>query len=133
MTTKAKLCAPAEYWKLTPAAKAEICNGCGARKGLKVPNRMWGLRIVEACNIHDYMYHVGSTEQDRQDADQAFLNNLIRIIEADSINFALLKFLRRWRAMTYYSTVRDFGGPAFWDEKNAPEEMMIPSTALTPA
>lgn len=124
--TKALLFAPAEYWRLSPAAKAEICNGCGARKGFKVPDTIWGLSIVEACNIHDYMYHVGRTEQDREEADRAFLNNLIRIIEADSINFAPLKALRRYRAMSYYNAVRDFGGPAFWDDKNKPEEMRVP-------
>lgn len=125
--TKALLYAPTSYWRLTPAAKAEICNGCGGKNGRRVPGTIWGLEITEACNIHDYMYHVGRTEQDRAEADRAFLNNMLRIIEADSIKFSFLKQLRSYRAITYYRAVRDFGGPSFWNDKNAPGEMQIPA------
>ena len=133
MTTSALLYAPVDYWALTPAAKAEICNGCGASGGRRFPGHIWWLDITEACNIHDYMYHLGLTEQDREEADKAFLNNLLRIIEKDSVDFAIIKTLRRWRAMTYYGAVRDFGGPAFWDNKNKPGEMQNPSQVLVPA
>ena len=42
------------YQKLTPDMKARICNGCGA-KGMFdfIPDTMYGMKICEACNIHD--------------------------------------------------------------------------------
>jgi hypothetical protein len=78
---------------------------------------MYGLSITEAANIHDYMYYVGMTLEDKREADRVFLNNMIRIIEANS-KFWVLEFLRKRRAKKYYLAVDWFGGPAFWSGKN---------------
>ncbi len=117
------LYAPEGYWNLSPSEKEEICNGCGPKGlgGWIVPNTLYGLSIKEACNIHDYMYWVGKTERDREEADRAFLNNMVRIISDQS--GVILRPFRRYRAMTYYGFVQDIGGPAFWDSKNPPETM----------
>jgi hypothetical protein len=116
-----KLYAPPLYWSLSPEGKADICNGCGAKGfGWTVPETIWGLKITEACNIHDFMYLVGVDEEDRQEADRVFFNNLIRIIEAKTKLWPL-KMLRHRRALKYYEAVRCFGGPAFWAGKNEPE------------
>ena len=79
------------------------------------------------------MYAVGKTNEDKEEADRVLLNNQVR-----SINFRFdnsgrfykysgygmtLKRMRLARAMTYYSAVRDFGGPAFWKGKNKPETL----------
>lgn len=116
MKIKFKLWAPEEYRNLTPEAKSEIVNGCGPG-GWKydlIPDTMWGLDVTKACNIHDYMYHVGVTEKDKVFADEVFYANLKRIIIAKS-RFWPLKMLRLRRARTYYVFVRDFGDAAFWD------------------
>jgi hypothetical protein len=115
-----KLYAPPLYWSLSPEGKADICNGCGT-KGLTwlIPDTMYGLDISEACNIHDFMYVTGIDEEDRTEADRVFKNNLLRIIEAKT-KWAIIKILRRRRAVTYYQAVRMFGGPAFWSGKNEP-------------
>ena len=125
MTTKSpRLYAPESYWNATPAERSAVCNGCGAAgwKGKLVPNTMWGLNIRKACDIHDWMYHYGTTEADRHDADKAFLNNLIRIINAHG---GVLAGLRRYRATTYYNAVHRFGGAAFWDNKNPDGTMSV--------
>ena len=115
------LFAPPEYWELTPIAKKEICNGCGAKgTGWLVPDTLWGLSVEEECNIHDFMYYDGETIEDKEKADRVFLNNMLRRIEAKS--WAILKPLRRHRAKLYYRFVRDCGGPAFWANKNTPED-----------
>jgi hypothetical protein len=120
-----KLYAPPMYQSLTPEGKAEICNGCGAKgSGWLIPDSMWFLNITEACNIHDFMYLIGEDEEDRHEADRVFLNNLLRIIEAET-KWAWLKPLRRRRALKYYEAVRMFGGPAFWSGKNEPEMEMV--------
>ncbi len=120
---KAKLYAPDGYWNLSAKAKKKLCNGCGTKGlgGWIVPDTLWGLSIVEACNIHDFQDHEGQTINEKTQADRTFLNNMIRIIEADSGR--LLRPLRRYRAMSYYSAVADFGGPAFWKNVNSPFEV----------
>lgn len=117
-----KLYAPEAYWRLTAAQKTEICNGCGTKGlcGLVVPDTIYGLCITPACDIHDYMYHVGETLADKQEADRVFINNMLRLINAG--RFGWVKWLRRWRAMTFYTAVCDLGGPAFWSGKQPANE-----------
>jgi hypothetical protein len=121
---KALLFAPEAYWKLTPEQKANIVNGCGPGRfgSMIVPDSLWGLSIKEACNIHDYMFAVGETNEDRDEADRVFLNNMLRLIDAAGGWWAV-KALRRQAAVKYYRAVADFGGPAFWSGKNKPSEL----------
>lgn len=120
-----KLFAPSLYQSLSPKEKLQICNGCGLKGfGWIVPDSMYGLDISEACNIHDYMYSVGMDENDRVEADRVFRNNLIRIIEAKT-RWTWLKFLRKRRAVKYFWAVQNFGGPAFWNNKNESEAEMV--------
>ena len=121
---KALLFAPEAYWKLTPEQKARIVNGCGpGRFGSKlVPDRLWGLSILAACEIHDYMYAVGETIEDKDEADRVFLNNMLRLIDKAGGRW-IIKAMRRHAAVKYYRAVADFGGIAFWAGKNSPCEM----------
>jgi hypothetical protein len=113
-----KLYAPEEFWSLSDVARADICNGCGAKgTAWLIPDTMYGLNVSPACDIHDYMYMVGHTEADREEADRVFLNNMLRIINAGS-GWGWVKALRRGRAKNYYRAVRWFGGPFFWAGKN---------------
>jgi len=118
-----KLFAPAGYWMLTPEQKEYLTNGCGTRGfgGIIVPDKFYGLRVTEACNIHDYMYQIGETDQDKIDADDVFLNNMLRIIRAAG-GPKLIYWLRRRRALIYYQAVHLCGGPAFWNSKNPDAE-----------
>lgn len=118
----AKLYAPEAYWNLSAKAKKKICNGCGPKGlggfwGFIIPNTLWGLSILEACNIHDFQYHEGRSINEKDSADRTFLNNMVRIINGSG---RLLRPLRRYRAMSYYSAVKDFGGLAFWKGVNNP-------------
>jgi hypothetical protein len=112
-----KLFAPDSYYELGEATKATICSGCGTTgwKGKLVPDDIWGVNITEACQIHDYMYFIGETIEDKYSADRVFLNNMIRLINNKGGWFA---WFRRYRAVTYYNAVAHFGGPAYWDGKN---------------
>lgn len=123
MTTKSlRLYAPESYWTATTTERSAVCNGCGVAgwKGKLVPDTLWGLNISKSCDIHDWMYHFGKTEEERCEADRVFLNNLIRIINHHG---GALAGLRRYRATTYYNSVHRFGGSAFWDDKNPSETM----------
>lgn len=116
----ANLFNPEGYIDCPPIERNKICNGCGAANSKFdfVPDSIYGLKISEACNRHDWMYHFGKTIEDKEQADRVFLNNLLRLIEAQTGTLnRLLKPLRRRRALKYYEAVVAFGGPAFWSGK----------------
>ena len=122
-----KIYAPITYWELSPEEKKEICNGCGAKDGLKVPDTFWGLNMEEACNIHDYMYSTGKTHYDKLFADAMFRLNLTVIIDAkETFKDKLLSVLRHYRAGTYYIAVAKYGNYSFWKDKErlSPEDPM---------
>lgn len=122
-----KIYAPITYWELSPEEKKEICNGCGAKDGVKVPDTFWGLNIEEACNIHDYMYSTGKTYYDKLFADAMFRLNLTVIIDAkETFKDKLLSILRHYRAGTYYIAVAKYGNYSFWKDKErlSPEDPM---------
>lgn len=119
-----RLFAPPSYWACTDAMRREIVSGCGPGSGWKailVPETLWGLSVHEACDIHDWMYHLGETIEDKKAADRVFLNNMIRITDART-SWNWLRKLRLRRARFYYLAVCWFGGPAFWSGKNMPDE-----------
>ena len=117
------LYAPASYKRASDDVRRRMVNGCGPG-GWKVdiiPDTVWGLSIEAACNIHDWMYSAGSTIEDKREADRVFLNNMLRIVNHYTSNRILL-WLRRRRVFKYYEAVHLCGGPAFWKDKNKPEE-----------
>jgi len=115
-----ELYAPERYWNLTAEQHHAFTNGCGTGgwKGELIPETVWGLSVSDACDIHDFMYAVGATIADKEEADRVFLNNMLRIIDAAG-GFSWLKALRRRRAHVYFEAVSHFGGPAFWNDKNS--------------
>lgn len=123
MNKKIQLFAPVGYINLTPDRKKFICNGCGAKSGIKVPSTFWGLDISEACQIHDYMYYVGKTYADKLEADRVFKNNLTRIINARTGSW-LFRKLRHRRKKTYVYFVSEWGDTAYWEDKNKPKNMI---------
>lgn len=117
----AQLYKPISYVDASDREKRFICNGCGSAQAKFdfIPDSIYGLKIKDACNIHDWMYYKGMTIQDKEEADRVFLNNLLRLIEARRGAFnSILKPLRRRRALKYFEAVNAFGGPAFWASKN---------------
>lgn len=124
---KAELFAPESFWNASEEELKEKCNGCGTKGlgGFLVPDTLYLLSIKTACDIHDWMYQLGETIEDKDEADRTFLNNMLRIIEANKMPwcFGFINRLRRHRAYVYYNAVHMYGGPAYWSNKNKPEEM----------
>jgi len=105
------------FAQLTPEVKARICNGAGAADDWRsklIPNTLWGLDCTQVFDIHDHAYYVGRTAKDKRLADLNMLDNLLRIINAAG---GWLRVVRRYRAMTYYQAVCDYGYDAFWTPK----------------
>ena len=125
---KAILYAPESYSRLSEAEKKKVCSGCGTKGiGAKlVPDSLFGVNITEACNIHDYMYYIGALIEEKQSADRAFLNNMVRLINAQQPRWYeyFTGGARRWKrrrlklAKLYYEAVDVFGGIAFFKGKN---------------
>lgn len=108
------LYAPQAYWRMEPCVVDGITGGCGPGKfGDKfVPDTLWGLSVKPACRIHDFMYGLGGGVEEKNLADVTFLTNMMLIIKEKS-KTGLTRWLRMWRAMTYYNAVADFGLDAF--------------------
>lgn len=95
-----------------------VCNGCGAA-GAKfdfIPDTIWGIYIGEACHIHDWQYHEGLSQKDKDDADWQFLKNLISLIRYKSKWYSPT-LLMCARASLYYWAVQKHGDKAFWNGK----------------
>ena len=109
--------APDAYWALDKKVKKTICNGVGPKGyGLLFPDTIWGLSMTEAADIHDFMYHVGKTLEDKELADTIFLDNMTLIIEQETW-FEWVKALRLHRAELMYDAVDEFGESAFFANK----------------
>jgi len=115
---------PISYLRATEEEKKLVCNGCGAKDGFKVPNTFWGLLIVLACEIHDWMFYKGATLGDYFFANVIFFWNLTAIIFNKSNKFMLL--LRMERALKYFLGVMFKSGQnAFWVDKQRNNIMTI--------
>lgn len=118
-----KLYAPISYWGATEDERKAVCNGCGAKGGVKVPNTFYGLSIKDSCNIHDWMFKEGTTWADMLFANAIFLLNMtIQIINGS--NWATQP-LRMMRATKYFLAVVQLGTSAYWVDKEENEEMNI--------
>lgn len=116
-----KLYAPDSYHLASPEERAKYTNGCGPEGwkldvGVFLRFLMWLVRLdwKPACLVHDWMYAEGSTIEDKDEADRAFLNNMLRIVD-DKGGPRWLRRRRRALAVTFYAAVAELGGPAFWD------------------
>jgi hypothetical protein len=118
-----KLYAPNTYWEASPEQKAQHCNGCGAKDGIKVPDTFYGLDIKEACNVHDWMYKEGTTKADFLFSNAIFLLNLV-VIVIDGSNW-FTKTFRLLRATKYFVAVAVAGSGAFWKDKKQNELLNI--------
>lgn len=106
------------YKNITPAEKAQICNGAGSAGrwiSALIPNTMYGLDCIEAFDIHDYDYTVGVSRGDKCRADRNLLINLLALIDHSG---GWLQPLRHRRALKYYEAVSLFGDDAFFNGKD---------------
>ncbi len=85
-------------------------NGCGPKGilGKLIPDNLFGLSVNDACNNHDKLYSVGGNSDKRKVADQVFLFQMLRKINAAD-DGKWLSFLRKIKAYTYYFSVRLWG------------------------
>ncbi|MCK4500495.1 hypothetical protein KAU11_08350 [Candidatus Babeliales bacterium] len=96
---------------------------CGAGEGIGdtlVPETIWGLTVTLACYIHDYMWELAdATWTDFHYSNSVFLSNIITLVTELShpTRVNVLKNIRLYRSVTYYSAVDTFGADIFWLSK----------------
>ena len=102
-----------------------ICNGCGSPNSAvpvsKCPQTFLGVPMYIACMIHDYMYYIGVTPEDKDRADRVFRNNMLRLTRLHKKRFVPDFVYRVW-IQSSYRAVKHFGGPAFWNGKPDPKD-----------
>lgn len=123
MSNKLTLYAPNKYWTASEAYLKKICNGCGAKGGINVPNNLFGLSIKKPCNIHDVMFEEGETYADFLFANAIFLLNMTIVIIVGSNWFTMLP--RLWLATKYFIAVALKGEEAYWKKKRKNADMHI--------
>ena len=95
------------WGKLSTAQRIYVANGCGAKGGWLNPP---GFMFTASCDQHDFYYWRGANEDDRKDADDAFLRAMLRDASTGSW---WLRWFHRSMARTYHWAVRKWGAPHF--------------------
>ena len=111
------LVAPITFREASLKELVKVCNGCGSgcAKFDFVPDKIYGTYIGAACDIHDWEYEIGLTEDDKEVADRTFLFNTLTLIDKDCAKkWYKPRFLMRRRAQKYYAAVKLFGDKAFY-------------------
>jgi len=113
---KLPLYLPTSFLRADEKEREKVCNGYGSKDGLKMPDTMWFLNIKFACQVHDWMFHKGTTMGDFYFSNVMFFWNLTAIIYNGSNFFTVLP--RMSRAMKYFMGVMsDCGRDAYWVDK----------------
>jgi hypothetical protein len=110
-----------EFKQNHPFEWATFSCGPGDFGDYLVPDKILGVDVTEACRIHDFQYGLFSqvsSEEDRARADRIFLNNMLRIVRHHSKGKWRLR-ARQVIAYVYYKSVRKFGAPAYWEDRNS--------------
>jgi hypothetical protein len=114
-----ELRAPQSYLDASEEVRAAVANGCGPSgwKEKIIPDNIFGTDISKPCEIHDWRYKYGETEEDKVFADIEFLENLTITIINDTDDETMLA-VRCAVANTYFIAVYNHGHDAFWAGKD---------------
>jgi hypothetical protein len=93
----------------SPSPKTKLCqvvtpnqNGCGAKNGMKFPQKLFFWNFEPACNAHDLCW--GTCGANKSQCDKNFLNNMLD--QCDHYWFIPgLANICRAQAFTYYAAV----------------------------
>lgn len=115
--------APKGFWSIELEDLFEMVGkgGCGPG-GIGdyfVSDHILGIDVSPGCIIHDYEYATGKIGEDKFYADARLKMNLYILIDNSKMcqESKSLDFVTRSIANGYYTAVRDFGGKAFWTDK----------------
>ncbi len=93
---------------------SQVVGGCGPGKwgDRIVPDSILGVDIGPACDIHDYCYLIGETEEERTNADIELFSNGFRILKQRSSKIMLAP---RTFILGIYFTSCVYGGESVYE------------------
>ena len=100
---------PLRWRHLNVEERKLIANGCGG-KGSWLKPPVW--LFLASCDVHDFNYWLGHTEEDRKKADRQFYEMMLKDVERTPWWYP--KFMARWRAWLYYKGVRRYARDYFY-------------------
>ena len=105
---EALVSAPASWWVMPPSDRERYSSGCGPDNlGIDLRS-LYGTDIYVACQIHDYMYALGGSEDDRIFADAIMRENMMSMAMSEQIS-SLVLWERKTTIHAYYVSTRSFG------------------------
>ena len=101
--------------KVCPFCLNDVTNGIGPSdlpEVTKLLNNLPSSHVFRsAADWHDYLYHLGATEDNRCDADHIFYDYMLEAVEEKCVWFS--KWWYRLQAKRNFIAVREFGGNFF--------------------
>ena len=109
-----------DYLDLSEWDREILLNGCGAEGGFHL-----NLIFKEICNLHDFRYRCGGSEEDRESYDLEFRDGLHAAVDA----LSWWRFISRWTlrraAKFYYYLVVQYGQSTFTYREEKHGETMV--------
>lgn len=98
------------YWNVSAAALAELTGGCGPGKlgDALIPDKIFGLDLTPACQVHDFDYSPMS-EIPRALADARFFANMRRLMRKQLKVGFWQNIKQRFAICKYFDAVEDHG------------------------
>ncbi len=114
-----QLMAPTSFWNASEEEREEKTGGCGPGTigDWLVPDTAYGESFTLMCEIHDFMYAEGLTQEEKQFADRCMQYNGNVLIQnapfTGEVEDQALDVARVYRVTTYYLAVFYKGGSSF--------------------
>ena len=114
------LAAPWSFWTADVELRKSVVNGCGpgAIGDLIVPDKILGLNVKAACEIHDWMFCVYKCSEGFCLANDLFRKNMIRINHQHQ-GMGILKKARVPLILVYHFFVENAGKPFYFEAQIA--------------
>jgi len=96
--------------------KVDYVGPAGSSLSKIIPQEIYGCNVRPAAWVHDCLYEIGGTENDREKADLIFHALMLQLIEDRNWpkwHLGFGRFAARYRATSYYEAVRIGGGSCF--------------------
>jgi len=115
-TTAKALCGN-KYERFRPFdPKVDYVGPAGSSLSKIIPQEIYGCNVRPAAWVHDCLYEIGGSENDREKADLIFHALMLQLIEDHKWSkwqLGVGRFAARYRATSYYEAVRVCGGACF--------------------
>ena len=108
---------PNNFSSTNNSNQLETGTKCGSGLFRFIPDKILGVNIETACEIHDFMYERGGNHDDKKLADRLFYYNLMLTMDEHSSDNIFLDLSRKLISIIYSLGPVIFGGFFFYKNK----------------